>query len=114
MKLTVSAGGVPVGSYLGRFVGVEATTNDYGDGLTWRWEIIGGPHAGHKVSRITTTTPTTKNACGKILSGLIGRALTAGEQFDVASCVGKTYLLCVTEGERGGTRVESVTSAPVA
>jgi hypothetical protein len=113
MKLTVSSGGVPVGSYLGRFVGVEKVTNDFGDGLAWRWEIVGGPHAGQRVGRITTAQPTTKNVCGKILAGLIGKPLSAGEQFDLDGCVGKTYLLVVAEGERGGTRVESVTTAPI-
>lgn len=114
MKLTVSSGGVPVGSYLGKFLGVEKVTNDYGDGLSWRWEIVSGPHAGQKVGRITTPQPTTKNVCGKIVAGVIGKPLSAGEEIDLAACVSKTYLLVVTEGERGGTRVESVTTAPIA
>jgi hypothetical protein len=113
VKLTVTAGGVPVGSYLGKFMGVEPVSNDYGTGLCWKWEIAGGTHTGQKISRITAATPSPKNAGGKILAGLIGKALTPGEQVDLADLVGRVYLLVVTEGERGGTRVESVTTAPV-
>lgn len=36
MKLTVSSGGVPAGSYLSKFVGVERITNDFGPGLVWQ------------------------------------------------------------------------------
>jgi len=112
MKLTVSSGGVPAGSYLSKFVGVDDITNDYGPGLVWEFEVVTGPQAGHKATRITTVTPTQKNACGKILSGVVGKPLTAGEELDVSASVGKTFLVVVGETDRGSTRVESVTPAP--
>lgn len=114
MKLTVSSGGVPAGSYLSKFVGVERITNDFGPGLVWQWEVVSGPHAGQKVTRITTVSPTPKNVCGKMLAGVIGKPLSAGEEIDLSACVGKNYLTVVAETDRGGSRVESVTSAPVA
>jgi len=114
MKLVVSSGGVPAGSYLTKFVGLESITNDFGPGLSWEWEVLNGPHAGQTVRRITTVTPTSKNACGKILSGVIGKSLAVGEELDLSKYVGKTYLVVVGETDRGGSRVESVTPAPVA
>jgi hypothetical protein len=113
MLLKVSSGGVPAGSYLSKFVGVEGITNDYGPGLSWQWEILNGPHIGQSVRRITTVTPTSKNACGKILAGVIGQTLTVGDELDLSTFVGKTFLVVVGETERGGSRVESVTVAPV-
>lgn len=113
MKLKVSAGGLPVGSYLGKFLGVEPVNNDYGAGLCWRWEITAGPHAGQKVSRITGADPSPKNTCGRILAGLTGKALSAGDEFEPGGYVGKVYILVVTQGQRGGSKVESLDAAPV-
>ncbi len=113
MKLKVSSGGVPKGTYLAKFVSVESITNDYGPGLTWKWEVLRGPHAGQSVGRITTPTPTAKNACGKILSGLLGKSLSVDEEVDLSLLVGKAYLVVVVETDRGGSKVDSVTPAPV-
>jgi hypothetical protein len=45
--LRVSSGGVPPGSYLAKFLGVEDTHNDeYGPGFRWIFEIITGPKRG--------------------------------------------------------------------
>jgi len=112
MKLVVSSGGVPAGSYLARFVGVESIDNDYGPGLSWQWEVLTGPHTGQMVRRITTVTPSVKNACGKVLSGLVGKPVAAGEELNVAESVGNSYLVIVAETTNGGTRVETVTTAP--
>lgn len=110
--LTISAGGVPAGAYSARFAGVEPTPADpikgYGPGLKWTWEVLSGPQAGQKASRTTQATPTQKNAAGKIISGLIGRPLQMGENVDIGSLIGRTYLVVVAEGQSGSTRVESV------
>jgi len=98
MKLSVSSGGVPVGSYRAKFLGVEPTQNDYGEGLRWKFQVIGGPHAGLAIARTTGKCPTPKNAAGKILSGLSGNPLTVGVEFDLATYVGKDYLVSVAEG----------------
>lgn len=111
--LKVSAGGVPVGSYLAKFVGVEATNNEYGDGLRWLFEVVSGPQKGVKTSRITSQSPTPKNACGKMLSGITGKPLTPGEDVALEAFVGKTFLVMVGPTDSGGTRVDSVSPPPV-
>ena len=110
--LTVSSGGVPVGNYTGTFAGVEAQPANpekgYGPGLRWRFAIDAGPQAGQVAGRVTGTTPTPKNGCGKMLSGLLGRALKEGEQIDPDQYVGKRYMIVVETGQGGGTRVAAV------
>jgi hypothetical protein len=115
---TVSSGGVPAGSYNGTFAGIEAQPENkekgYPAGIRWKFIIDAGPHAGQTASRITGTTPSPKNGCGKMLSGLIGRALKEGEQIDPDAYIGKRYLLVVAAGQGGGTRVEAIAPAPAA
>jgi hypothetical protein len=114
--LTVSSGGVPVGSYTGKFLGVENVPENpekrYGAGLRWKFGIDVGPHEGQTVSRVTGTAPSIKNGCGKMLSGLIGRSLKEGEQVDPDIYLGKRYMLVVAAGQEGGTRVEAVIPMP--
>src|SRR5262245_17394797 len=110
--LTVSSGGVPVGNYTSTFSGVESQPENkekgYGAGIKWKFTVDAGPQAGQIASRITGPTPTPKNSCGKMLSGLLGRALREGEQIDPDSFVGKKYMLVVAAGQNGGTRVEAI------
>ena len=112
MKLTVSPGGVPTGSYIALFRSVEATTNDFGDGLKWWFEIQGGPHAGAKTGCTTANKPTLKNSCGKLVSGIVGKPLSNDMEIDLASYFGRAYLIIVTEGKSGGTYVSTVTQPP--
>jgi|SRR5579884_1659848 len=112
MKLTVKQSGVPIGNYRAKFVGVSEGQNDKGSFLRWEWEIVQGEHKGQKASRITSTAPTLKNACGKIVSGLIGKTLTQDIEFDSAAYVGKEYVVVVTAANDGGaTKVEAVVPA---
>ncbi len=116
MKLKMQAGsGVPVGAYQAKFAGVEMVPADplrgYGEGLKWLFEVTAGPQAGQKTSRITTAKPTLKNACGKMLAGVVGRALAEGEDVDLGTLIGKAYVIVVSQGEGGGTRVESLAPA---
>lgn len=113
MKLKVS-GGVPEGNYLAKFTKVEPTTNAFGNGLKWFWEITGNSHAGQSTSCTTSDCPTPKNRCGKILSGMLGKSLNTGEEFDTAALLGQTFLVVVRKGDTGGTFVDSVTKAPLA
>jgi hypothetical protein len=113
MVLKVSAGGVPAGSYLAALLGVEATNNEFGDGLRWQFEVLSGPWKGAKTSRITSQIPTVKNSCGKMLAGLTGKPLAPGEDHDIESFIGKKYLIVVVNTENGGTRVESVSPPPI-
>ena len=115
---TVSSGGVPAGSYTGTFAGTEIQPENkekgYGVGTRWKFTIDAGPYAGQATSRITGNTPTPKNACGKMLAGLIGRALKEGEQIDPDQFIGKRYMLVVAAGPGGGTRVEAIVPMPAA
>lgn len=111
--LKVSAGGVPVGSYVANFVGIEPTSNEFGEGLKWEFEVASGPHKGQKTSRMTTNIPSLKNAAGKILAGLVGHTLTPGEQIDPVAYKGKPYLIVVAATDKGSTRIESVSPPPV-
>jgi hypothetical protein len=114
--MTVSSGSVPAGSYTGTFAGVEAQPEDkergYAPGVRWKFTINSGPYAGQSVSRITGATPSPKNGCGKILAGLVGRALKEGEQIDPDEFIGKAYMLVVAASQGGGTRVEAVVPMP--
>jgi hypothetical protein len=116
--LTVSSGGVPIGNYTGTFAGVEVQPENkekgYASGLRWKWTISAGPCAGQTASRVTGASPSPKNSCGKILSGLIGRSLKEGEALDPDQFVGKPYMLVVAAGQNGGTRVEAVVPLPAA
>ena len=81
--LKVSSGGVPAGTYIGQLVAVEDVQADaqrgYGAGLKWVFQIAKGEQAGQQAARITTATPTPKNACGRMLNGLLGRAIQPGD-----------------------------------
>jgi hypothetical protein len=113
---TVSSGGVPVGNYTAKFAGVEpAPANPekgFGPGMRWKFTIDGGPHGGQIASRVTGPTPSPKNGCGKMLSGLVGRALKEGEQIDPDGYVGRRYMVVVAAGQGGGTRVEAIVPMP--
>lgn len=113
--LRVSSGGVPAGSYMAKFLGVEETHNDeYGAGIRWLFEVISGPHKGGRPPRITSDRPTLKNGCGRMLAGITGRPLVPDEDIDLDLYIGKTYLVVVVNTESGGTRIESVSPPPVA
>jgi len=116
--LTVSSGGVAVGNYTGTFTGIEATQpkpeKGYGAGIRWKFQIDAGTCAGQTTSRVTGCAPTPKNGCGKMLSGLIGRALKEGEQIDPDTFIGKRYMIVVAAGRDGGTRVEAIVPMPAA
>ena len=73
MKLTVKAGGVPPGSYIAKFLGVEPKESQFGPGLTWTFEVVNGPQASCKATAMTQTTPTPGNGCGRLLAGVLGK-----------------------------------------
>jgi hypothetical protein len=114
--LTVSSGGVPVGSYTGTFAGIEKAPpfKDYAEGIRWKFTIDAGPYSGQMTSRVTGLTPSPKNGAGKMLAGLVGRAIREGEQIDPDTYIGKRFMLVVAAGKEGGTRVEAIVAMPPA
>jgi len=101
---------VPPGAYKATFLGVERTLHpEYGDGLRFDWKITGGEHAGKIISRTCKPTPTASNQTGKLLAGLRGEQLKAGEKLSLASYIGREYTIVVGIAANGtSTRVESV------
>ena len=112
MRLVVSSGGVPAGSYLAAFRGVEPVTNDYGDGLKWTFEVTGGSYAGSKTGCTTSVRPSQKNSCGRIVAGISGMSLSIGSEIDLAAYIGRVYLIVVIDGKNGGTYISAVTQPP--
>jgi hypothetical protein len=116
MKLKVSPGGVPPGAYLAKFLGISPVEADalrgYGEGVRWEFEVTTGPQAGRKTSRITTATPTQKNACGRLLAGMLGRGLADDEDVDLTPLVGRVFMIVVAKTKGGGGRVETVSPPP--
>jgi hypothetical protein len=81
MKLPVSAGGIPVGSYTAKLTAVENVTNEtYGAGLRLVYTVTGGKCAGQKTARTTGCLPTPRNALGKMLGGMLGRPVWASRK----------------------------------
>ena len=111
MKLTVKAGGIPAGSYIAKLLGVEQKQTAYGDGLLWQFEVVSGPNAGAKVSVMTGLEPTAQNKCGRILSGITGKPLSVGQDIDLATYFGKSYLIVVEKNDKG-SRITAVSTAP--
>ena len=110
MKFRMSDLDVPEGVYTAQFVGcVEKDHPEYGAGVAWDFRIAEGPHKGKAVGRVTSLVPTDKNACGKILSGLLGRRPEKGEEFDAQQFAGRAYQVVVEENStHTGTRVAKV------
>jgi hypothetical protein len=114
MKLTVKSGGVPPGSYVAKFKGVEPKESKFGPGLLWAFEVASGPHAGAKATGFSQTDPTANNKCGKVLAGILGKMPGVGESVDLSAYVGKPYLIVVEKTEGGGSKIVSVTAPPTA
>jgi hypothetical protein len=113
MRLKVSAGGVPPGSYTARFMGVEPVNSDqYGEGLRWKFAITQGPQRDQVAARITGLTPSPRNGCGKILAGLVNRPLALDEEVDIDQFIGRVYLIVVVVSENGGSRIDALIASP--
>jgi hypothetical protein len=114
-KLVVRRAGPPPGTFRGRFLGVETSTHvQYGAGLRFLFEVVSGPHAGLRASRVTPAALTLTNAGGRMLSALTGRPLRADEAVDIDEFIGREYILTVEETPTGATRVATVVPVPAA
>jgi hypothetical protein len=109
MRLTFGAS-VPPGAYRARFLGCSPSKPhaEYGPGIAFEFAIVGGQFDGEKVGRVTGLRPTPKNACGKLVRGLLGRAPSPGESVDLDGPVGKSFHVTVEETDTGSTRVSGV------
>src|SRR5262245_45071650 len=106
LRKSESQFGAPVGIYTGVFLGLRDMPNDQSllgkdgkpmqPGMEWQFRIEEGPYKGRVVSRITSREPTTKNICGRLLDGLVGRTVPTGEDVDDSNYVGKPYQIVVS------------------
>lgn len=111
MLMTMSdSSGPPPGIYTGGFTEFKPTTSEqYGAGLCLTWTVDSGEHNGTKVSRTGKPQPTANNSMGKLLTGLLGRQMKAGESVNLSDFVGRRYTIVVGPSPSGkSTRVESV------
>jgi hypothetical protein len=109
MGFTIKSNEVPVGVYDAKFVGIERKTHpEFGDGLRFEWCIVGGKCDGKSAYRTTGTTPTPRNACGKMLAALAGvEKPTDGLSVDADAAIGRLFTIVVEASESGATRVAS-------
>src|SRR5262245_29748361 len=127
MKIGDSNFGAPVGTYVAEFLGVTPFNNGQkvgrdgkpmGPAVEWKFAIVEDPdHAGEfigrEVSRITSEKPTAANACGQLLSGLVGRALAKGEEIDLAAYEGRHFRVTVAPAPDNPERTRVILIAPL-
>ncbi len=96
---------VPIGFYTAAFNGVEEVKLQDGS-LKWRfaWEVKTGPEQGKQASALVDRSINPNTHAGRLIAGLLGRAIIVGEnvQASVDACKGKTYLVSVQAGPKGG------------
>jgi len=102
--------GLPVGDYWTVFTRLECVESDrYGPGLRWVFTVTHGPYTGREVARVTGVDSTPGNACGQMVTGLLGVPPSTAGDIDVAQFIGQPYLVRVmATGMNGATRVEHV------
>lgn len=94
---------VPAGRYRARFVGTEDRepfqgesrfgNKDSGPRMAWVFEVLDGEHRGKKIVPETGCQTSPRSKCAAMLRGLVGANLAVGQQVNVESYVGKTYML---------------------
>jgi hypothetical protein len=100
---------VPVGRYKMRYLGSRVDNHpEFGPGLRWQMEVAEGPLAGKIGSRTTSTEPTLRNACGRMLQMLTGGIAALHQEFDDAKFIGRLYWVMIEPNSTGtGTRIGS-------
>jgi hypothetical protein len=95
---------VPVGMYLTTYVGVEAITLNNENKWRWKWKVTTGEYAGREVSALTNQSISPSQLAGRLIAGMLGRALIAGEnvQDAIGKCAGMAYMVHFASGPKGG------------
>ena len=93
---------IPPGMYLAEFRGVEDREFPGKDGppeTKWRWRfgVKTGEYAGCEPPALTGQRISPGSHAGRLISGIIGRELKAGDEVKalVDACVGQSYLVAV-------------------
>jgi hypothetical protein len=106
MQMKESKFGAPEGVYVAKFLGVAPMRNENGPrlgrdgrpmepGVEWQFEVLEGEQKGQLVGRITSAAPTSKNSCGELLKGIIGRIPSFDEVVDLGAYVGQTFTVVI-------------------
>lgn len=110
---------VPIGTYFADYKGVEDKTIKDSAGVEsikwlWTWEVKTGPEAGKLATALTDRNITPTALPGRLIAGLLGRSLVAGENVKKAldACIGKSYLVSVQPGPKGGKPGVQLVSPP--
>jgi hypothetical protein len=109
--------GAPEGIYLGKFLGVEPFKGDgkprvgrdgrpMEPGIEWQFEIVEGEHAGQIVGRITSAVATTKNSCGELQDGLVGRTVGTDEDIETGNYVGFLYQVVIGKSKENPDKTQ--------
>jgi hypothetical protein len=110
-KVVVKPSGCKPGSYAATFVGAYKLPPreggpDFGPALIVKFRADDG----QEPSAIVSETPTLRNACGRILAGMLGRPLRPEEAVDWADFEGQKFLVVVvTNKSQTGTTIGDVT-----
>jgi hypothetical protein len=98
---------LPIGFYQGGFLGIEEVTLPDGS-HKWRfsWKALTGEFKDKIATALCNRDIAINTHAGRLISGLLGRQLVAGEDVlaAVKAYVGKVYLLSVGAGPKGGKR----------
>ena len=96
---------VPIGMYAVAFKGIEEVKLPDGS-PKWRiaYEVQSGPSAGKIASALVDKTINPNTLSGRLIAGILGRPIVAGENVQAAieACVGKSYVVSVQPGPKGG------------
>jgi hypothetical protein len=70
----------------------------------WSWEVLSGQHQGKVGGALTDRSISPTTHPGRLIAGMVGRALTPGENVKVLveSLVGKVFLIRQAPGPKGG------------
>lgn len=80
-----------------------ADGNEMGPAVRWGFKLIDGPDAGKVCGKITPEHPTQKNACGRMIMGMLERPLDKNYPFDSDTYVGSFFMISIVEGKVADT-----------
>jgi hypothetical protein len=108
MEFTVSSGGLPAGAYSAQFTGAEPYTENvekYGPGVSLKFKVTAGEHAGGEASRICSAKLTPKSSLGKFAVALKGAPINVNERFDFDNFIGVQGTILVEATDNGGSKI---------
>jgi hypothetical protein len=112
IKLIVTSGSVPAGSYVATVNGVEKSQSKLGPGLRWSFTVASGAYTGQKLTAFTGEMPTPQNKAGRFAAGVAGKPISPGMELDMGAYYGQTRLVVVESTDSGSARVVSVSTLP--